>query len=415
MGKSMMVYLGKKSINYRLKLIFLMFGFIWILIMSCIVSMNKPLDNSRLSVGYFPPLIRIPDSVYNLSRLIAKGLINLPMIPTEIIELNLNVLSVRVSRLRAGGSATFVLAKQKKEINIDFWCLFDDQLITPVYRYHIQKFSFLECSLPHSIIQRLWYNRLIDQEIKIYLATSEKLLLEGLLDIPWSNWAEDTEQSVTVCTDSLHIELTYFIQWIEYHRLIGISKFIIYNISNLNNRFSSKLNSYNEDYPSLIDIIQWNFSSMEEIPYDCFIRYGDISEWITRININEYLIPQIPYDNLPKLLTEQYGRQLQTIVNFETHHFCPDIQWKPLLIEQYISRSNVSKHSNKYLYRPRAIDDLSINRDINPMEKTIVLAHYPVMEDDQMLSNCLENDDLVEDTTIRDRFAKRLFNEISIK
>lgn len=420
MHKKMTIYVGKKSINYRLKSICLIFGFIWVLIMLYLLSIKKPLDNSRLPVGYFPPSIRIPDSVYYLTRLIAKGPMKLPLIPTVIIEPNLTVLSVRVSRLRAGGSATFILAKQKDKINIDFWCLFDEQLITPVYRFHIEKsndfISFLECSLPDSIIHRLWYNRLIDQEIKIYLATSDKILLQGLLDIPWSNWAEDTEQSLTICTDSLHIQLTYFIQWIEYHRLVGISKFIIYNISNLNSRFYPKINSYNEDYPGLIDIIPWNYS-MEEIPYDCFIRYGDISEWITRININEYLIPQIPYDNLPQLLTEQYGRQLHTFVNLETHYFCSEMQWKTLLIEQYISRNGVSNHSDKYLYRPRSIDYLSINQNtketnlFDSIKKTIVLARYPVMEDDQMMLNCQEND-LIEDTTIRDRFAKRLFNEI---
>jgi hypothetical protein len=358
-------------------------------------------------VGYFPSSIRIPDGVYNLLR----------SIPTAIIEPNLNVLSVRASRLRASGSATFILAKQKEKLNIDFWCLFDNQSITPAHRFHIQKLdgfiSFLECSLPDSIIQRLWYNRLIDQEIKIYLATLDKILFQGSLDIPWSNWAEDTEQSLTVCTDSLHIELTYFIQWIEYHRLVGISKFIVYNMSNLDYRFSSKLNSYNEEYPSLIDIIPWSSTSIEEIQYDCYIRYGDFSEWMMRININEYLIPQIPYDNLPRLLTEKYGRQLQTIVNFEIHYFCPEIQLKPLLIEQYISRCAALNHSDRYFYRPRAIDYLSINRDINSIEKTLVLARYPVMEDDQMLSNCLENN-LINDTTIRDRFSKRLFNEIVI-
>jgi len=396
-----------------------MFGFILFLIISFLVLTNKPSDDSTLSVAYIPQLIRIPDRVYSLSQLILKYNIDFPLIPTEIIDPNLNVLSVRVSRLRSGGSATFIIAKQKELLNIEFWCLFDDGSITPVYIFHIKKSKdyilFLECSLPDSIIRRLWYDRTIDQEIKIYLSTSKKILLQGFLDIPWSNWSEDNEQSLTLCTHSLDIKLTYFIQWIEFHRLVGISKFIIYNISNINHEFDAIIDSYEEEYPSLIDIIQWNYS-LDEIQYDCFLRYGDISEWIIKINLNEYLIPRSPYDTLSKLLTEQYGRNLQSSVILENHEFCPDMQWKTLLIEQYILRIAGSNRSDKYFYRPRAIDYLSINQDdrgtnsLDQMKKNIVLAHYPVMEDGKIISNCLRNS-VVEDTSIRNRFAKRLFNE----
>ncbi|CAF1307495.1 unnamed protein product [Rotaria sordida] len=410
--------------KYFFKSICIIFIFLWFLIISSFILSDKPTDCSTSSVGYFPSSVRIPASVYNLSQLIVKNNINVPVIPTEIFDPNLNVLSVRVSRLRSSGSATFIITKEKEILNLDFWCLFDDQSITPVYTFNVEKskksISFFECSLPDSIIQRLWYNRIIDQEIKIYLSTTKKILFQGFLDLPWSNWIEQNEQSLTLCTLSLYYDLTYFTQWIEYHRLVGISKFVIYNISNMNNQFYSIINFYDEEYPSLIDIIQWN-NSIDEIQYDCFLHYGDISEWITIININEYLIPQIPYDTLPKLLTEQYGRNLQTIIILENQEFCSNIEYQftknEIIIEHYISRHTISNYSVKYLYQPRTINYLSIHRDnietksYDQIKKTIVLAQYPIIGHDKTFSNCVL-DRFVIDTTIRDRFAKRLFDEI---
>jgi hypothetical protein len=385
--------------------------------MSFVVLTKKPSVVSIATVAYIPHLVRIPDSVYSLSKLIVNHEIN----STELINPNLNVLSIRASRSRSGGSATFIIANQTEILNFDLWCLFDDGSITPMYLFQIKKSNdsilFLECSLPSAIIRRLWYNRIIDEEIKIYLSTSKKLLVQGFLDIPWSTWTEENDQSLTLCTFSFQIELTYFIQWIEYHRLVGISKFVIYNTSTMDNEFYSIIHSYEEDHPALIDIIQWNYS-IDKIQYDCFLRYGDISEWITTIHINEYLIPKNPYDNLPRLLTEQYGRHLQASVILENQEFCSDSQLryteKGIIIEKCISRYVVSNRSVKYFYRPRNIDYLSINRDMksnDEMKKTIVLAHYPIMKHAENVSNCLLKE-FVVDTTVRDRFIKRLVDEI---
>ncbi|CAF1446823.1 unnamed protein product [Rotaria sp. Silwood1] len=414
----------KKYMKYFVKSSCVIFIFIWLLVASSFVLSNKPTDFSTSSVGYFPQSVRIPNSIYRLSELIANHNLNIPVIPTEIIDPYLKVLSVRVSRLRSSGSATFIITKQQEILNLNFWCLFDDHSITPAYTFNVQKSKnsifFYECSLPDSIIQRLWYNRTIDQEIKIYLSTSRKILFQGFLDIPWSNWAEENEQSLTLCTLLLYNDLTYFTQWIEYHRLVGISKFVVYNISNTNNQYYSTINLYEEEYPSLIDIIQWD-DSIDEIQYDCFLRYGDISEWITVININEYLIPQNPYDTLPRLLTEQYGRNLQASVMLENQEFCSNTQYQftknEIIIEHYILRHTISNHSVKYLYQPRAIDYLSIHRDSietmsdDQIKKTIALAQYPTISHDKPFSNCVLDKSIV-DTTIRDRFAKHLFDEI---
>lgn len=365
------IRINRIDLQYIFKAACTILLFLWVFIISSFILIDKPKEQANLSIPYIPQSVQIPTSVYNLAQFITNHNVNVPSIPIEIIDPYLNILSVRASRLRSSGSATFIISTENEILNSDYWCLFDDASITPVYTFY-KKISrktifFFECSLPDSIIQRLWYNRITDQQIKIFLATSRKILAQGFLNIPWLRWAEDNEQSLTLCTHSLHYsDLSYFIQWINFHRLVGISKIAIYNISNVNNDFESVVNMYEEEYPGLIDIIPWN-NSIDEIQYDCFLHYGDISEWIAVIDMNEYLIPKFPYYTLPKLLSEQYGRNLQTSVVLENQEFCTGIQQlrinKKLVIEKYVSRHIISNRPTKYLYRPRSINFLSIHQD----------------------------------------------------
>ncbi|CAF4044284.1 unnamed protein product, partial [Rotaria sordida] len=63
-------------------------------------------------------------------------------------------------------------------------------------------------------------------------------------------------------------------------------------------------------YPNLVDVIQWNFSSLaltDVMPiryfqmqalHDCLIRYGDQSEWLGMLDLDEYIVPLDPYQTV---------------------------------------------------------------------------------------------------------------------
>jgi hypothetical protein len=72
----------------------------------------------------------------------------------------------------------------------------------------------------------------------------------------------------------------------------------------------------------------------------------------------------------------------------------------------------------KYLYRPRFVQYLSIHHQIvglarvQSSENHITLAHYTSMHYLRTMSGCLP-DQYVKDTGIRDRFASKVKNAIS--
>ncbi|CAF1086369.1 unnamed protein product [Adineta steineri] len=72
----------------------------------------------------------------------------------------------------------------------------------------------------------------------------------------------------------------------------------------------------------------------------------------------------------------------------------------------------------KYLYRPRFVQYLSIHHQIvglskeQPSEKHITLAHYATMSQPRTMPGC-SSDGHVEDTSIRNRFANRVKTAIT--
>ena len=417
---------GKKGGTYVLKVTCVIFGFLWLLITSMVNIPDPSIPHSRLSDAYVPLSVFIPDSIYPLAKSISNSTRSVPATPTFLEDLNLTVQSVRASRMRSGGSATFIVAGQQRTLKVDLWCLFGRELITPVYTYHVNqgenRIHFLECSLPESIRRDLWYNRTEDRDVTIYLSTSTEILLQSLLTIPWSNWAEDNEQSLTLCALASLTPARYFLQWIEYHRLVGIRKFVIYLPSHKHRKhLQTTINAYEHEYPGLIDTVEWNLSTAG-VPYDCLLQYADVSEWIATIDTNDYLIPPLPYETLPKLLSEEYGRRLQEPVLFVTHEFCSIYQWKrsndALLIEQSILRSpNVLTDSRKSFQRSRTLQFLPMlteNHDSDAADANstrIILARYPLPERKPFSSYC-PLDRYMVDTTVRDRFGERLRNQL---
>ncbi|CAF1405089.1 unnamed protein product, partial [Adineta steineri] len=92
-----------------------------------------------------------------------------------------------------------------------------------------------------------------------------------------------------------------------------------------------------------------------------------------------------------------------------------------LTIERFIFRAphEYKKGRKKYLYRPRFVQYLSIHNQIIGLSKEesskyhITLAHYISMNYPRLMSGCNINE-IVQDTNIRNRFAKRIKAAIAV-
>lgn len=109
-------------------------------------------------------------------------------------------------------------------------------------------------------------------------------------------------------------ESKYLKEWIEYHRLIGVDHFYLYD-NNSKDRFRSILNPYIKkeivtliswpDYfPKRKEEIEplWSLSTMAAA-YEHAIHYQCVEEtnWLAILNINEFLVPMVE-ENLTEIL-----------------------------------------------------------------------------------------------------------------
>jgi len=97
----------------------------------------------------------------------------------------------------------------------------------------------------------------------------------------------------------------YLREWIEFHRIIGIEHFYLYN-NNSDDNYETVI----EDYIKLgiVTLIQWpkNQAQMEAYT-DCIKKYAKETTWLGFIDIDEFVVP-IKYDSIEEFLNQFRNR-----------------------------------------------------------------------------------------------------------
>lgn len=85
-------------------------------------------------------------------------------------------------------------------------------------------------------------------------------------------------------------EAPYLKEWIEFHRLVGIEHFYMYN-NNSEDNFRIVLEPYIES--GLVTLIDWPYKQKQMESYkDCINKYAFETKWIGFIDIDEFIIPK---------------------------------------------------------------------------------------------------------------------------
>jgi hypothetical protein len=113
-------------------------------------------------------------------------------------------------------------------------------------------------------------------------------------------------------------ESDYLREWIEFHRLMGVNHFYLYN--NLSDDdYSSVLNSYvDQEIVTLRDWPEvWRKETQPNAYKDCLDRYRHESRWIAFIDLDEFLFAPNA-GSLPDVLSE-YERFPGIVVNWQVY------------------------------------------------------------------------------------------------
>lgn len=83
-------------------------------------------------------------------------------------------------------------------------------------------------------------------------------------------------------------EARYLREWIEFHRIVGVTKFHLYQ-NRSEDDYMSVLKSYISD--GIVELIEWPIEPVVQIPahQDCIARYRGQDIWMAFINCDEFL------------------------------------------------------------------------------------------------------------------------------
>jgi len=138
----------------------------------------------------------------------------------------------------------------------------------------------------------------------------------------------------------------YLPEWIEYHSLIGVTKFYIYD-----NGSVIPINVTLETYvkSGLVEVISFTGEVMQLPAYDnCLKQYGSLCKWIAFIDADEFIVPKTLNGNLPKFL-RAYESYAAIGVNWLVFGSNGHIEKTENTIPSYTRRSLKSYPRNKHI------------------------------------------------------------------
>lgn len=155
-------------------------------------------------------------------------------------------------------------------------------------------------------------------------------------------------------------------EWIDYHRVLGVEHFYLYN-NNSTDRFAALLEPYINK--GIVEIIDWNFSGgafepIQTAAYnDCLqMRAYGQAKWVAIIDIDEFIVPAAGvksfHNLLRKMEREKRGSLRMNWKMFGTSNVW-DLAPQELLIENLTLRAKEEIEENKHvksIHRPEAVE-----------------------------------------------------------
>ena len=160
-------------------------------------------------------------------------------------------------------------------------------------------------------------------------------------------------------------EAPYLKEWVEYHRLVGVSHFWLYNDTSSDN-WQEVLDPYIQE--GLVEVIDWSnrhAPGTDWIPAqinayrDAFRRASGNTTWVAPIDIDEFLVP-MQEKTVPECLRKHFSHATAVYVNWRNFGTSGVTipKGEPILFQ--LTRCSLPTHSDngvgKSILRPECVD-----------------------------------------------------------
>ena len=186
---------------------------------------------------------------------------------------------------------------------------------------------------------------------------------------------QDTRVSVSECQYSLCVtaifqnEAPYLKEWIEYHKLLGVEHFRLYNNESTDNYLVVLAPYIQKGEVTLIDwsndLNQWDANTdwmlAVQVPahFDAISYFRGISKWLAIIDLDEFLVP-LEHSNLVSFL-EEYESEAGVLINWQNFGTSgisevPDGKLMVEVLTQKAQEKSFYNRDVKSIVRPEKVD-----------------------------------------------------------
>lgn len=195
-------------------------------------------------------------------------------------------------------------------------------------------------------------------------------------------------------------EARYLAEWLEYHRLIGIDRFYIYN-----NNSSDNIQEVCSVFSDCVTLIDWPLLvDQQRKAYEHYVAsYSMDADWTAFIDGDEFIAYKGP-DNLRAYLNKHAEKNAilmkwiifgtsghrvppdgLVIENYTmTHSICPNPYWKTICRASHIDAQNIST--------PHNFDYLTEAPVFHPSDDALSIYHYMLRSEEDVLRKTSRGD-----------------------
>lgn len=212
----------------------------------------------------------------------------------------------------------------------------------------------------------------------------------------------------TICISPTDFQKQYFIEFLSYHKLVGVDNFIFYT-NNIPHRLAKIISNLSSRLGIKVVFLLWNYPLTEDsltrsiIEHDCRLRTNDFSRYSITLEINEFIVSS-NFHTLVEFVDKYDSKNLSRL-SLPVQVFCVEHNnhRKPIVLQNTDVNYN-GETIIQYIYRSNHNDDVvntqAIVKDIVSIHKYMKCLQKPVRmyQDDAILKF---STDLIRSTLIQ--------------
>jgi predicted HAD superfamily phosphohydrolase YqeG len=179
---------------------------------------------------------------------------------------------------------------------------------------------------------------------------------------------KDQFENELIAVTKVKNEAPYMKEWIEFHKLVGVEKFIIYDNESTDN-LKEILQPYVDSGEVVYVFYPGNYLQLQEkMVNEAIKKYRNKTKWIVVFDVDEYIIP-VKQEKITDVLyeiEEELGKKIHALAinwvmyGYSGHYSKP----KGLLIENYMRSDGINPRV-KSIVNPRTVVHYEIHHAVH--------------------------------------------------